>query len=158
MHEILTIFQFFAGYCCTHLRMMVASRNQYEKGAKIADIARQPGVRYSPYLMARILVEVLETGTGGYHMGHVTSSFSCRRTLKLDIPTLPQGESIVSRVVNPYLPLRTSWAGRETLRSVFNPLFLSVFPFFLALPLVSQETFYALIAKVSPRNIFVEHL
>lgn len=38
---------------------------QYEQGMRIVDIARQPGVRYSPYLMARIFVEVLETDRAG---------------------------------------------------------------------------------------------
>ncbi|CAN0601746.1 unnamed protein product, partial [Ectocarpus sp. 12 AP-2014] len=28
---------------------------QYRKGSRIIDIAKQPGLRYSPYLMARIL-------------------------------------------------------------------------------------------------------
>ncbi|CAN0293511.1 unnamed protein product, partial [Laminaria digitata] len=35
---------------------------QYRKGSRIVDIARQPGLRYSPYLMARILVVALEPG------------------------------------------------------------------------------------------------
>ncbi|CAM9531048.1 unnamed protein product [Ectocarpus sp. 6 AP-2014] len=35
---------------------------QYRKGSSIIDIARQPGLRYSPYLMARILVGALEPG------------------------------------------------------------------------------------------------
>ncbi|CAM9905930.1 unnamed protein product, partial [Ectocarpus fasciculatus] len=37
-------------------------RTQYRKGSRIIDIARQPGLRYSPYLMARILVGALEPG------------------------------------------------------------------------------------------------
>lgn len=41
----------------------VLCRAQYENGMTIVDIARQPGVRYSPYLMARVLVAVLEPGT-----------------------------------------------------------------------------------------------
>lgn len=33
---------------------------------KIVDIARQPGLRYSPYLLARILVGALEPGEWDY--------------------------------------------------------------------------------------------
>ncbi|CAM9409903.1 unnamed protein product [Pylaiella littoralis] len=41
---------------------------QYRNGSRIVDIARQPGLRYSPYLMARILVGALETGTAVAHL------------------------------------------------------------------------------------------
>lgn len=49
--------------CANHHVRLYTRRKQYEQGMRIVDIARQPGVRYSPYLMARIFVEVLETGT-----------------------------------------------------------------------------------------------
>jgi len=42
--------------------LLPCCRTQYRKGSRIVDIARQPGVRYSPYLMARILVGELEPG------------------------------------------------------------------------------------------------
>lgn len=46
-------------------------RAHYQRGERIVDIARQPGLRYSPYLMARILVAALEPGEVGFHQGYL---------------------------------------------------------------------------------------